>query len=145
MKILTFLCVALLGLSVVACHETKQVDQDPGDRQLGVSVQTILEEENVEEAIWNPEGMDISQFPVIEVQSEEELREVIKSLHQDAQQMKKTFDQINEVSKKRFDSYHEQLSNCTSRRDSLQVALKYPDVTYLRDTSELVFYGLIDK
>jgi hypothetical protein len=80
MKIFTFLFIGLLGLSLVACQETKPIDQDqdPGNRQLGASVQAILKEENIKEAIWNPKGMDIRQFPTIEVQSEEELRAVLK-------------------------------------------------------------------
>lgn len=145
MKIPTFLFIGLLSLSFVACEETKNPDreQDPGDHQLSASVQAILEEENIDEAIWNPEGMDVSEFPTIEVQNEEELREVLRGLAADAQRMKKTFDQVNEVNRKRFESYQQQLSSCHNRRDSLQLAMQFPDITYLRDTSELIYYGLI--
>lgn len=147
MKIFTFLFIGLLGLSLVACQETKAVEQEeaPGNRQLGARVQAILEEENMKEAIWNPAGMDLSQFPTIEVQSEEELRAVLKSMHDNAQKMKKTFEQINQVNQQRYQSYQQQLSACDNRRDSLAVALQYPDITYLRDTSELISYGLLAK
>jgi hypothetical protein len=147
MKIFTFLFIGLLGLSLVACQETKPIDQDqdPGNRQLGASVQAILKEENIKEAIWNPKGMDIRQFPTIEVQSEEELRAVLKSMHDNAQKMKETFEQINQVNQQRYQSYQHQLSACDNRRDSLAVALQYPDITYLRDTSELISYGLLTK
>jgi hypothetical protein len=147
MKTYTFLFIGLLGLSLVACQETKAVEQeeDPGNRQLGARVQAILAEENIKEAIWNPEGMELRGLPTIEVQSEEELRAVLKDLHNNAQKMKKTFDQISEVNQRRFESYQQELSACTNRRDSLAVALQYPDITYLRDTSELISYGLLAK
>jgi hypothetical protein len=147
MKITTFLFIGLLGLSLVACQETKPIDrdQDPGNRELGALVQKILEEENMKEAIWNPRGMELREFPTIQVQDEEELRAVLKDLHNNAQKMKKTFEQINQVNQQRYQTYQQQLAACNNRRDSLAVALQYPDITYLRDTSELISYGLLAK
>ena len=147
MKLPTFLLIGLLGLSLAACQETKTVDQeeDPGHRELGAMVEEIFKTENIEEAIWNPQGMNVQDFPTIEVHSEEELRELLRSLSVDAQQMKQTFDQVNQVNQKRYESYVQELSSVHTRRDSLQVAMKFPDIVYLRDTAELRSYGFLSS
>jgi len=133
-------------LSISSCNESRALEEDPADDQLGATVQKILEEENVEGAIWNPEGMEQAQgVPAIQVENAEELRDLIKAFKSRAQEWNKTIDHINTVNHRRFESYSRQLSSATSRKDSLKVAMQFPDITYIRDTSELIELGLLPQ
>ena len=145
MKIPTFLFISLLCFCITSCNESSVIekDQDPADRELGATVKAILEEEIVKEAIWNPENMDGRNWPTIVVENEKELREVIKSLQKNAQKMKNTFQQINQVNQRRYESYTHQLADCQNRQDSLRVAVKFPDIVHLRDTTELIAFEVL--
>ncbi len=145
MKTLTFVFVGIICLSFTACNENKVIEQESGKDQLGAMVHDILKEENLEEAIWNPEGMNLPDVPTIQVKSEEELRELIKDLSAKAQEFGKTIEHVNQVNQRRYDAFQKKLATSNNRKDSLRIAMEFPEIVYLRDTTELIDFGLIER
>ncbi len=145
MKALLYGLLAVICLAFSSCNENKVVEEDPGDRNLGATVQQMLKEENIDQAIWNPEGMDVQNWPVIEVKNEEELRQLLRDFHQNAEKMSETIRHINQVNQNRNEAFHQELSYVNNRRDSLSIAMKYPDIITIRDTLELIDLGLVTR
>ena len=101
MKIPTFLFIGLLGLSLVACEETKNADreQDHGDHQLNASVQAILKEENIDD---ENESKSSKPDEATAEESDEAANKLLRSLEEE---FKKDEDQRNYiVSNKKIES-----------------------------------------
>lgn len=145
MKTLTFCVLGILCLSLSACHEKEMSHQETGEEQLGAFVYQILEEENLDEAIWNPEGINAQDLPAIRVENEDQLRDLIKELSVKAQKFGQTIEHVNQVNHRRFNEFQQNLKTCSNRKDSLKVAMAFPEIIYIRDTLELIELGLIKK
>ncbi len=145
MKTTLFCLLGIVCLAFTSCNENKVVEEDPADHNLGATVQTILKEEQVNEAIWNPHNLNAQDYPVVEVQNEAHLRQLIKDMSLNAQKMNKTIDHINQVNNNRYQAFREELAGVQSRRDSLRIAMDYPDIVFLRDTLELIDLGLVSR